>query len=210
LGLGERTELAPQANNGIKGAIRIEREMKMVKKILLTIAVVAFLASSVQAVDPGKYKRKYDGMWPYEYIYVEVCTIPILMDVGYFVQLEKCGDYKIKLKQVPCGDIGKSATKDFPCYEDCENIKIRANFEAKLGGTVTSSVSWFDAGKAKAYYGDCGEGCIPDIVPPDGNWHEKKVCVQAWDVEIWDASNGQGENEFRGGDLEITVKPCQG
>ncbi|KKK59714.1 hypothetical protein LCGC14_3031620, partial [marine sediment metagenome] len=37
-GLGEETELAPQANNGIKGAIRIEREMKMVKKILLTIS----------------------------------------------------------------------------------------------------------------------------------------------------------------------------
>ncbi len=210
LGLGERTELAPQANNGIKGAIRIEREMKMVKKILLTIAVVALLAGSVQAVDPGKYQKKFDAMWPYEYIYVEVCTIPILMDVGYFVQLEKCGDYKIKLKQVPCGDIGKSATKDFPCYEDCETIKVRANFEAKMGGNVVSIRSWFDDDDTKVVYGDCGEGCIPDIVPPDGNWHEKKVCVQAWDVEIWDASDGQGENEYRVGDLEITVKPSQG
>jgi len=41
----------------------------MVKKILFTIAVVAFLTASVQAVDPGKYKQKFDGMWPFEYIF---------------------------------------------------------------------------------------------------------------------------------------------
>ena len=184
----------------------------MVKKIIFTILVVAFLTASVQAVDPGKYKQKYDGYWPFEYIFVEVCSIPILIDVGYFVQLEKCGDYKIKLKQVPCGDIGKSATKDFPCYDDCTSIKVRANFEVKMGGDVdeTNSPSWWKSGDNDVYYGDCGEGCAPDIVPSDGNWHEKKVCVKAWDIKIWNASNAQGENEYHVADLLITVKPTQG
>ncbi len=183
----------------------------MVKKILFTIAVVAFLAGSVQAVDPGKYMQKYDAMWPYEYIFVEVCTIPILMDVGYFVQLEKCGDYKIKLKQVECTSIGRNNIKDFPCYEDCETIKVRANFEVKMGGNVVSLRSWFNKDNTKVYYRDCEEeGCVPDIVVGDGEWHKTKVCVRAWDVQIWDAAEGQGENEYHVGNLEITVKPAQG
>ena len=183
----------------------------MVKKILFTIAVVAFLAGSVQAVDPGKYQQKFDAMWPFEYIYVAVCDdIKILMDVGYFVQMEKCGDYKIKLKQVECTSIGRNNTKDFPCYEDCETIKIRANFDAKLGGTVTSIVSYFNADNTKVVYGDCGEGCVPDIVPGDGAWYEKKVCVRAWDVQIWKAGADQGKNEAHVGWLAVTVKPSQG
>ena len=184
----------------------------MVKKILFTIAVVAFLAGSVvEAVDPGKYKIKDDDMWPFEYIYVAVCEdIKILMDVGYFVQMEKCGDYKIKLKQVTCSSIGKSNVGDFPCYEDCETIKIRANFEAKLGGKVTSLYSWFNKDKTKVYYGDCGEGCVPDIVPGDGAWYLKKVCVKAWDVKIWEAGDAQGQNEAHVGWLAVTVKPTQG
>jgi hypothetical protein len=181
--------------------------MKMVKKILFTIAVVAFL---VQAVDPGKYKQKFDGMWPYEYIYVPVCSIPVLMDVGYFVQLEKCGDYKIKLKQVICDDgndpYPKSPTKDFPCYRDCEEIKVRANFEAKLGGKTANRVSWFPGDKEKVYY-EAAEGLVPDVIPGDGNWHTRKVCLKVWDIAIWDA--GEQGNEIRVADLYITVKPNQ-
>ena len=182
----------------------------MVKKILFTIAVVTLLAVTVQAADPVFFAGaiKDDDMWPFEYIYVDLCTMPILIDVGYFVQVKDCGDRKIKLKQVPCESIGKGGK--FPCYEDCESIEVRANFEAKLGANVSSSVSWFNAGNASAYYGDCGEGCVPDIVPGDGAWHTKKVCVRAWEVSIWNAGEAQGQNEARIGDLTITVKPTQG
>jgi len=201
--------------------------MKMVKKILFTIAVVAFLAASVQAVDPGKYKLKFDESsdpsytdhpyWPYEYIYVALCEdIKIYMDVGYFVQMEKCGDYKIKLKQVTCSDIGKSNTGDFPCYYDCENIKVRANFDAKLSGEVeTLFPAWFKEDKTKVVYEQVEEGDEPYIVPGDGGWHVKRVCVRAWDVEIWE-SGGTGDDtgllgkgEAHVGYLTITVKPLQ-
>ncbi|HUU18102.1 MAG TPA: hypothetical protein VMW72_13205 [Sedimentisphaerales bacterium] len=182
----------------------------MVKKILFTIAVVAFLTASVQAVDPGKNMQKFDGMWPYEYIYVPVCSIPILMDVGYYVQLEKCADYKIKLKQVPCNDgldpYPKSATEDFPCYRDCEEIKVRANFDAKLGGKVENKVSWWGADKEKVYY-EAAEGLNPSVVPGNGQWHTRKVCIKAWDIQIWDAG-AQGD-EIHVADLWITVKPDQ-
>ncbi len=176
----------------------------MVKKVLFTIAVVAFLTASVQAVDPGKNMQKFDGSWPFEYIFVPVCSIPILMDVGYFVQLEKCNDYKIKLKQVPCDTIGKSTTGDFPCYDDCEEIKIRANFDAKLGGDVKNKVSWFDAGDEDVYY-LADEGLVADEIPGDGEWHTRKVCVKAWDIQIWEA--GEQGDEVKVADLWITVKP---
>jgi len=195
--------------------------MKMVKKILFTIAVVAFLAASVQAVDPGKFKLKFDESsdpsvtdapyWPYEYIYVDLCDdIKIYMDVGYFVQMEKCGDYKIKLKQVDCDTIGKSNVKDFPCYYDCESIKVRANFDAKLGGHVHPIVDWIDEDDTKVVYGDCGEGCVPDIVVGNGSFQTKKVCVQAWDVKIWESNESIGKKEAHVGWLTVTVKPSQG
>jgi len=186
--------------------------MKMVKKILFTIAVVAFLATSVQAVDPGVNQQKFDGMWPYEYIYVPVCSIPILMDVGYFVQIEKCGDYKIKLKQVACDStnddvlFGKSTTGDFPCYLDCEEIKVRANFNAKLSGKVENEVDWFAEGDTSVYY-LAAPGLTPNIILGDGEWHTRKVCVKAWDIQIWNAG-AQGD-EVEVADLWITVKPDQ-
>jgi len=182
----------------------------MVKKILFTIAVVAFLAASVQAVDPGVNMKKFDGMWPYEYIYVPVCSIPIVIDVGYFVQLEKCGDYKIKLKQVACDSVnddvefGKSTTGDFPCYLDCEEFKIRANFEVKLKGKVENKVSWFK--EASAYF-LAAPGVTPTIVVGNEGWQTRKVCVKAWDIQIWNA--GTQNNETPVADLWITVKPNQ-
>jgi len=187
----------------------------MVKKILFTIAVVAFLAVTVQAADPGSKVIfpggiKADDMWPFEYVYVEMCTMPILMDVGYFVQVHECHKRKIKLVQVTCESIGKEG-KHFPCYEDCDTIKVRANFRAQLGGNVTSSVSWFNKDKTSVYYRDCiGDACVPNIIEGDGDWHETKVCVRAWEVKIWDAGDDQGDNEATVGTLAVTVKPTQG
>ena len=180
----------------------------MVKKILFTIAVVAFLTASVRAIDP-KYTEKWDGMWPYEYLYVEVCTIPVLMDVGYFVQIKDCQDRKIKMKQVLCTSIGQKAD-EFPCYDGCETFKIRSNFEAKLGGKLINRIGWFDAGDDKVYYVSVGAGQEPDIIPPvtsSIDWYERKVCVKAWKIQIWNA--GVQGDEIKVADLQITVKPTQ-
>jgi hypothetical protein len=174
--------------------------MKMAKRVLIAIAVVALLATTVQAYDPVIKKDssngvKKDNWWPFEYIALDLCTMPIYMDVGMYVQLKDCDKKKIELKQVDCADIEKGSG-DFPCYLDCESFDIRANFQVKLGTrlekTSTAIKDW------SAYYdGD-------DLVPGDGNYYTRTVCVKAWKSEIWTVQPG---DKVLVGNLSITVKP---
>ena len=162
----------------------------MVKRSLIAIAVVALLATAVQAADPN---LKYDDHWPYEYIAIDLCVMPVYMDVGMYVQLKDCNKKKIELKQVDCAEIGE---EDFPCYLDCEEFEIRANFEVKLGTNLTKDgdviKEW-----AGFYDGD-------DTVPGDGNYYKRTVCVKAWKTEIWKAAPG---DKVPVGTLAVTVKP---
>jgi hypothetical protein len=168
--------------------------MKMVKRTLIAIAVVAFVVSSAQAViqlDNGAVKE--DNGWPTQYIAVPLCTMPVVMDVGMYVQVIDCGDKKIELKQVTC-----PSGRDFPCYSGCaEDIEVRANFNAVLGTQLAAdpcvpSFSW----EAK-FVGD-------STIPGDGINHKITVCVEAWAMEIWKA----GPNDsYQIGELTLTVKP---
>ena len=182
--------------------------MKMVKRTLIAIAVLALVASAVQAAGPDPHffekdkdisikvnNEKLEIGWPFEYKALTICTVPVYMNVGYFVQIDNCEDRKIELKQVDCGDIGKGSG-DWPCYFDCEDIKIRANFEVKMGTDkhkVGPVIDGWDA-----YY-DGG-----DVVPGDGSWHTVKVCVKAWKAKLLESSPGE---KVKVGDLDITVKP---
>ena len=182
----------------------------MVKRTLIAIAVVAFLATSVQAFGPephdgtGDYGGKHQTIkvdieklnigWPVEYKALDLCVIPVKMHVGYFVQVEKCSERKIKLVQVECADMEKGS--DWPCYQDCEDVKVRANFEAKLGLKLQNLTGVIDK---KAAYFKGG-----DIVDASGNWNTITVCVEAWKTQLWKQNPG---SQIKVGDLVITVKP---
>jgi hypothetical protein len=189
--------------------------MKMIKRTLIAIAVVALLASTVHAGsysiwDPYYFsgpdnqqavkvdgKETKDFRWPYTITYQEltICNIPIKMKVGMYVQIENCKDKKIILEQVSCADIGKGDA-DYPCYLGCVTLNVRANFEAKMGAalhkegdTITEWESYYDGG---------------DVVPGDGDYHEVKLCVKAWKTAIYKAAPG---DEVAVGNVDITVKP---
>jgi hypothetical protein len=176
--------------------------MKMAKRVLIAIAVVAFLATTVQAYDPAIKSdstnmpgNKKDNWWPFEYVALDLCWMPVYMEVGMYVQMKECDKKKIELKQVDCVDIGKEA-KHFPCYNDCESFDIRANFQVKLGTRLEKSgpaiKDW------EGYYdGD-------DLVPGDGAWYTRTVCVKAWSSEIWNVAPG---DKVTVGNLSVTVKP---
>jgi hypothetical protein len=192
--------------------------MKMIKRTLIAIAVVALLASTVHAgsysiwdpyyfsnSDRG-YSVKVDGKetkdfrWPYTITYqsLTICNIPVKMKVGMYVQIENCKDKKILLEQVPCADIGKSDGSDYPCYLDCETFNVRANFEAKMGATLHKEGSVIEGDNFGTYY-DGG-----DVVPGDGDYHEVKLCVKAWKAAIFKAAPG---DEVTVGSVDVTVKP---
>jgi hypothetical protein len=188
--------------------------MKMVKRTVIVIALVSCLASTTSADYETEYYgpfypvdvtiiknigEKIDGkqgvLWPYRYEELTICTIPIKMRVGMFVQVKDCKKKKIVLEQVDCGDIGKGAI-DYPCYLGCVDFDVRANFRTKLGFSLHKNGDVID--EWSAYYdGD-------DTVPGDGDWHGVKLCVKAWKTRIYKAAPG---DEVSVGSVEITVKP---
>jgi hypothetical protein len=192
--------------------------MKMIKRTLMAIAVVALLASSVYAAisDDSIYYLQFDKSfavkvdgvdqptirWPYTISYnaLTVCTIPVKMHVGMYVQIENCTDKKIILEQVNCSTIGKG-NGDFPCYVGCVDLNVRANFNVKMGSSLHTDGNMIkgNGGDWSAYY-DNGV----DTVAGDGDYHGVKLCVKAWKSQILKATPG---DEVTVGTVDVTVKP---
>ena len=183
--------------------------MKMIRRTLIAIAVVALVATSTSAQTLGPKPHEGGGNspaikvnlerleigWPFEFTALELCVVPVFMNVGFFVQVENCADKKIKLEQVDCGDIGKGG-EDWPCYLDCEDIRIRSNFEVKLGTKLNREGPVID--QWEAYY----DGT--DIVSASGDYETVTVCVKAWRAQLFRQPPG---SQVRVGTLVITVKP---
>jgi hypothetical protein len=168
--------------------------MKMVKKCLIAIAVVALLAATVQAGDPANKKLEGDWPWTKTYSAVDICTIPVYLNVGHFVQILNCTDLEIKLVQVECGSSG-----DFPCYEDCETFNARANFKATFGANFTGSDMNIITDKSLSW----PDG---DTIDGDGVEHTLKLCMTAKKVKLWD-TGGVTSGSPKVGTITITVKP---
>ena len=182
----------------------------MVKRTLIAIAVVALLATSTQALGPDPHTGIFDKQssikinimemdigWPFEHKALDLCVIPVYMHVGYFVDVAECL-IGIKLVQVHCGDIDKG-TDDWPCYLDCKDVLIRANFEVKLGLRLDKNKVGDDIiGGWDTYFGR------KDAIAGDGRWHTIRVCVKAWKVRLQNRSPGA---RVRVGKVTVTVKP---
>jgi len=182
----------------------------MIKRTLIAIAVVALLATSAHAALDINYLTggnstavKVDGSqnvrWPYAYQSLVVCNIPIKMHVGMYVQVQDCKKKKIVLQQVGCGDIDQGADK-YPCYYGCVSFNVRANFEVKMGSSLhKAKIGDHEIIKNWGAYYDGG-----DVVAGDGDYHNVKLCVKAWQTEIWNAPPG---DEIDVGSVDVTVKP---
>jgi hypothetical protein len=185
----------------------------MLKRTLIAVAVVALLATSAQALGPdphtGKLDKhtgikvdpiKMDVLWPFEYKALDLCVIPVKMKIGLFVQIEECHKRKIVLQQVECGDIGKNTQGDWPCYKGCEDIKVRANFDAQLGlkkekvGPVLDKwEAWFEGGST---------------VAATTGWNTLTVCVKAWRAKLYEvAASAAADDLLDVGTVTVTVKP---
>jgi hypothetical protein len=187
--------------------------MKMVKRTLIALALVALLGTSVQAAleefyfeDGDHAAVKVDGKdtptfkWPYEWSYksLDICTIPIKMEIGMYVQIIDCGKKKIVLKQVDCGSIGQGGDK-YPCYEGCVDLGVRSNFPVVLGTKLNKN----DSGVIKDWK-TVWDGDDNKVNGTADGTKNLKLCVQAWEAQIFKKEAG---DEVPVGSVTITVKP---
>ena len=160
--------------------------------------------------------------WHTDFKDLTVCTIPIKLELGMYVEVswpidtgpvdfndfndfviepepndvevDKDTHRKIVLRQVLCSDIGRDSN-DWPCYLDCIDLKIKANFQVKLETELFKTSSIID--KWEAFF----DGT--NIITGWGEYEKVRVCVKAWKVKLYNTPAGEREV----GTLFITVKP---
>lgn len=160
--------------------------------------------------------------WPTDFEDLTICAIPVKMNLGMYVEIDwpidtgpvdfndfndfviepepndvevdRIPNWKIELQQVLCSDIGRDDS-DWPCYLDCIDLKVRANYQVILGTELVKTGDVID--KWQAYF----DGT--NIVTGSGDYQKVRVCVKAWKANLSDAQ--AGENEV--GKLLITVVP---
>ena len=186
----------------------------MVKKCLIAIAVVALLATTVQAIEQPDGFIKLDpqtdpGGWPWTQTITfdtfNICTIDVKLEVGHFVQIEDCGDIDaLKLQQVDCSVIGKDGD-DFPCYEGCRSFRARANFPAFFGATFDGSQGDLDSDIIGGNHSLDWDSTDDNEILGDGEWEDLKICMTAWKVKLW--ASGTTSGSVKVGQITITVKP---
>jgi hypothetical protein len=94
------------------------------KKTLVAMAVVALLAVGVQA---GEIKTHE---WPCTFVALEITSIPVVMDIGYYVRIKDQDKLKIKLVQDEL-DIHK--------FKGCVDMVVESNFNLVLSASISKT-----------------------------------------------------------------------
>ena len=176
------------------------------KKLIATLVpvLVLFAGAFTQSSDETFAQEPFNpainkptGGWPWTFKPLDLCTFPVFMDVGHFVQLKDCNKRELDLQQVFCVSIGKKS-EDFPCYSGCEEIEVRANFPAIFGANLTK-IGPILTDTNTYWKGDKNQ------ISGSGAWEKLTVCLDAWKAELWKAGGPDDKTEV--GKLTITVKP---
>jgi len=152
----------------------------MLKRSLIALAVVAMLAVSAQA---GEIKSHE---WPCTFVSLEIASIPVIMDVGYWVKIKDQDKLKIKLVQDEA-DIHK--------FKGCTDMKVETNFNAVLSCSVD---------KTGAVPGDYSCSLDPSAVAPPGA--TVKVCVELKKADL--SKTPGGSKDVQVATVKIKVKPA--
>ena len=114
----------------------------MLKRSVLLVVTVAILTATANA---GEIKIH---TWPTQYIPQEVCTIRVLMDIGYWIEIVNQND-PLKLQQTA-----------IDVYEGCLDLGVKCNFACRLSCTIVPT------GAVQGTYSCYLTGA--DIDPPAG------------------------------------------
>ena len=184
----------------------------MLKKCLITIAVVALLATTVHAATEGEGTMKNEG-WPFQwtvtYDTLDICKFDVILEVGYYVQIKDCDKLgPLKLEQVNCDTIDISddvqGSGDFPCYKGCVDFEARANFAAVFGADFDRGAGDVNIIDKDGFDLQWGLGDNNQITN-SGSYEDLKLCMVASNVKLWKSGGATGTVKV--GEITITVKP---
>jgi hypothetical protein len=152
----------------------------MLRKSVIGILLLLLLSPSLQATS----RKRIFGRLPYAP--ERICNIPVIMDVGMYVELLNIEDLSIKLQQV-----------EFETYQGCAEIKIKTNIDLEIlcdikpTGVVPGNYScWIDNPKVPFDFSD-----RPAV---------RNVCVKAEKVQILHVAPGL---DVHVADVTLTVMP---
>ena len=152
----------------------------MLRKSVIAVSLLSLLPISLQAASKTRFFPSL------AYAPERVCNIPVVMDVGMYVEILDVQHLSIELQQV-----------EFDTYEGCTEIRIKSNFDLHLDckikptGMVPGKYScWIDNPKVPL---DLSE-----------NVAVRDVCARAEDVKILYVAPGF---DVHVADVTITVIP---
>jgi hypothetical protein len=152
----------------------------MLRKSLIGVTLLLALPISMQA------KIIRSGFGSLLYLPEKKCVIPVVMDIGMYVEILDVKSLSIKLKQV-----------EFETYEGCTQIQIKSNFDLELDCKVKPT------GMVPGKY-----SCSIDNpkVPLDlsENVAVRNICVKAEKVKILYVAPGL---DVHVADVTVTVMP---
>jgi hypothetical protein len=159
----------------------------MLRKSVIWILLLLLLPSSLQARNRTRQatnRARIFGRLPYAP--ERVCNVPVIIDVGMYVEILDVEDLSIKLQQV-----------EFETYQGCTEIKIKTNFDLQMlcdikpTGLLPGKYScWIDNPKVPFDFSE-----RPAV---------RNVCVKAEEVQILHSAPGL---DVHVADVTITVMP---
>jgi hypothetical protein len=154
----------------------------MLKRSLVAVAVVALLAMGVQA---GEIKSHE---WPCDYKALEIASIPVFMDIGWFIKIKDQDKLEIVLVQ---------DTEDLHKFTGCTTMSVESNFNAtfscKASGNGTVGGDWA-----------CN---FPDGATVNAGSSTVKVCATLTKANLATAVGLAGKKHIQVGTVKISVKP---
>ncbi len=127
---------------------------------------------------------------------VKIGKLPVFMEVGFWLDFKDDDEIQIKLEQSTKCTTGRGS----PCYEGSATIKVKANFPAILSASLNKSGGNEDILKEINLYWEDGVNTIQGCT---GDWEEFKLCLEAWDIELFKIAPGT----VKVGEITIKVKP---
>lgn len=152
----------------------------MLKRSLLAVAVVALLAVGVQA---GEIKT-HD--WPCQFVALEITSIPVVMDIGYYIRIKDQDKLRIKLVQDEL-DIHK--------FKGCTDMVVESNFNAVLSASIS---------KTGAIAGDYAVSIDPSTANKGST--TVKVCATLTNAVL--TGQEAGTKDVQVATVKIKVKPA--